>query len=84
LDLRRGKVAGGRRMLHNEELRNLYTSPSITRVIKSKRMRLTLCVACMGETRNAYNILTGKTQRGDHSEELSIDRMTILECILRK
>jgi hypothetical protein len=38
----------------------------------------------MGETRNAYNILTGKTQRGDHSEELSIDRMTILECILRK
>jgi len=36
---KREKVAGGRRRLHNEELHNLYTSPNIIRVIKSRRMR---------------------------------------------
>jgi len=38
LDLRGWKWGGGRR-LHNEKLRNLYASPNIVRVIKSKRMR---------------------------------------------
>jgi len=33
------EVAGGRRRLHNEELRNLYLSPNIVRVIKSRRIR---------------------------------------------
>jgi hypothetical protein len=37
--LKRGKVMGGRRKLHNEELHNLYSSPSIIRTIKSRRMR---------------------------------------------
>jgi hypothetical protein len=36
---RRDEVAGGRRKLHNEELHNLYSSPSIIRMIKSRRMR---------------------------------------------
>jgi hypothetical protein len=36
---KREEVAGGWRWLHNEELHNLYTSPNITRVIKSRRMR---------------------------------------------
>jgi hypothetical protein len=35
----REEVAGGWRRLHNEELHNLYTSPDIIRVIKSRRTR---------------------------------------------
>jgi hypothetical protein len=40
--------SGGWRKLHNEELHNLYSSPSIIRMIKSRRMRLTGHVARMG------------------------------------
>jgi hypothetical protein len=36
---RRDGMTGGWRKLHNEELRNLYSSPSIIRIIKSRRMR---------------------------------------------
>jgi hypothetical protein len=37
---KRDEVSGGWRKLHNEELRDLYSSPSIIRIIKSKTMRL--------------------------------------------
>jgi hypothetical protein len=57
---KRGKVTGDRRKLHNEELHNLYTSPNIIRMIKSRRMRWAGHVARMGELRNAYSILVGK------------------------
>jgi hypothetical protein len=50
------------RKLHNEELHNLYSSPSIIRMIKSRRMRWTEHVARMGEKRNAYRILVGKPE----------------------
>jgi hypothetical protein len=43
--------------LHNEELHNLYSSPSIIRIIKSRRIRWVGHVARMGEKRNAYRIL---------------------------
>jgi hypothetical protein len=46
----------------NEELHNLYSSPSIIRVIMSRRMRWTGHVARMGEKRNAYRILVGKPE----------------------
>jgi hypothetical protein len=36
---KRDEVTGERRKLHNEELRDLYSSPSIIRIIKSRRMR---------------------------------------------
>jgi hypothetical protein len=49
------------RKLHNEELHNLHTSPSIIRIIKSKRVRLVGYVAPM-EKRNAYKLLVGKPQ----------------------
>jgi hypothetical protein len=45
---KRGEVIGGWRKLHNEELCNLYTSPSIIRMIKSRRMRQSRNVAYMG------------------------------------
>jgi len=46
---RRDEVAGEWRRLHNEELSDLYSSPSIVRVIKSRRMRRAGHVARMGE-----------------------------------
>jgi hypothetical protein len=48
--------------LHNEELHNLYSSPSIIRIIKSRRMRWAGHVAGMAEKRNAYRILVGKPE----------------------
>jgi hypothetical protein len=44
----------------HEELHTLYSSPSIIRVIKSRRMRWAGQIARMGEKRNAYGILVGK------------------------
>jgi hypothetical protein len=55
-------LAGGWRKLHNEELHNLYSSPSITRIIKSRRMRWAGHVARMGEERNVYRLLVGKPE----------------------
>jgi hypothetical protein len=51
------EVTGGWRKLHNQKLRGLYSSPSIVRVIKARRMRWAGHVARMGEVRCAYNIL---------------------------
>jgi hypothetical protein len=47
---------------HSEEIHNLYSSPSIIRMIKSRGMRWTECVARMGEKRNKYRILVGKPE----------------------
>jgi hypothetical protein len=51
---KRDGVTGGWRKLHNEELHNLYSSPSIIRIIKSRRMRWAGRVAQMGEKRKVY------------------------------
>jgi hypothetical protein len=59
---KRDKVIGGRRKLHNEELHNLYCSPSIIGIIESRGMRLAGHVARMGENMNAYRILVGKPE----------------------
>jgi hypothetical protein len=56
---KRDEVTGSWRKLHNEELHNLYSSPSIIRMVKPRRMRLAGHVARMGEKRNAYMILVG-------------------------
>jgi len=54
-------VVGSWRRLHNEELQNLYTSPNIIRMIKSRRMIYSGYIASMEEMRNSYSILDGKT-----------------------
>jgi hypothetical protein len=59
---KRDEVTGDWRKLHNEELHRLYSSPSIIRMIKSRRMRWAGHVARMGEKRNAYRILVGKPE----------------------
>jgi len=48
--------------LHNEDLHNLYASPSIVRAISYRRMRWTRYEARMGEKRNAFSILVGKPE----------------------
>jgi hypothetical protein len=48
LELKRGEVTRSWRKLHNEELHNLYSSPSINRMIMSRRMRWAVNVARMG------------------------------------
>jgi hypothetical protein len=47
--LKRDEVTGERRKLHNEELHDLFSSPSIIRIIKSKRMRWASCSMNGGE-----------------------------------
>jgi hypothetical protein len=56
------EVTGEWRKLHNEELRNLYSSPSKIRIIKSRKMRWAAHVARMGRKRNAYRLLIGKPE----------------------
>jgi hypothetical protein len=78
---KRNEVAGGWRKLYNEKLHNLYSSPSIIRVIKSSRMRWTGYVVQMGKRRNAYRILVGKPEgmrplgrpRGSWLDNIKID-----------
>jgi hypothetical protein len=61
--LKRDEVTEGWRKLHNEELHNLYFSPCIIRMIKSRRIRWTGPVECMGAKMNACKILLGKRKR---------------------
>jgi hypothetical protein len=50
------------RKLHNEELNDLYSPPSIVWVIKLRRMRWAGHVACMGQRRGIYWVLVGKPE----------------------
>jgi len=59
---KRDEVTGEWRKLHNEELNNLYSSPNIVQVIKSRRMRWAGHVAHMGEGRGVYRFLVGKPE----------------------
>jgi hypothetical protein len=59
---KRFEVTGDVRKLHNEELYNLYSSPDIIRINKSRSMRWAGYVARMAEKRNVYRILVGKPE----------------------
>jgi hypothetical protein len=62
LDPKRDEVTGEWRKLHNEELNDLYCSPNIVRVIKSKRMRWAGHVAHMEEKKGVYRVFVGKPE----------------------
>jgi len=53
---KRDEVTGEWRKLHNEELNDLYSTPNIVRVIKSRRMRWTGHVARIAERRGVYRV----------------------------
>jgi len=59
---RRVEVTGEYGRLHNEELNDLYCSPNIVRVIKSRRMRWVGHVARIGEERGVYRVFVGKPE----------------------
>jgi hypothetical protein len=59
---KRDEVTGEWRRLHNEELYDLYSSPNIIRVIKSRRTRWAGNVASMGDRRGTYRVLVGRPE----------------------
>jgi hypothetical protein len=59
---KRAEVTGGWREPYNDVVRDLYSSLSAIRMMKSSRMRLVVHVAQMGEKRNAYSLLVGKPE----------------------
>ena len=75
---------GGSRRLNNEELHNLYRSPNIVTVIKSRRLRWAGHVARIEEGRSAFKILTINLQEGVLWGGLGVDGRTILQWILKK
>ena len=81
---RRDEVTGEWRRLHNEELNDLYSSPDIVRVIKSRRMRWAGHVALMGEERGAYGVLVGKPEGKRPLGDLGVDGWIILGWISRR
>jgi hypothetical protein len=66
---KRDEVTGEWRKFQNEELHDLYSSPIIIRIIKSRRMRWAGCVARMGKKRNAYRLLVGKGEGKNDPKE---------------
>jgi hypothetical protein len=59
---RRDEVRGEWRKLHNKEFNDLYCSPNIVRLIKSRRMRWAGHVAHIEESRGVYRVLVGKPE----------------------
>jgi hypothetical protein len=70
------------RKLRNEELHNLYSSPSIIRIIKSRRMRWTGHVARMGLRRMHVGYLWESQKERNHYEGQDVGGWTILKWIL--
>jgi hypothetical protein len=63
---KRDGVTGERRKLHNEELRDLYSSLSVIRIIKARRKRWAAHVARMGEKRNTIGSQWENQREGGH------------------
>jgi hypothetical protein len=71
---------GSWRKLHNDELHDLYSSPNIFRVIKSRRMRWVGHVARMGEVFTGFWL--GSRKARDHWEDLGVGGRIIIKCTL--
>ena len=81
---KRDGVTGEWRKLHNEELNDLYCSPNIERVIKSRRMRWVGHVARMEEGRCVHKVLVGKPKGKNRWGDKDVDGRIILRWIFRK
>jgi hypothetical protein len=76
---KRDKETGGWKRLHNEELHNLYSSPSIIRIIKSRRMRWAEHVARMGRRKIHIGYWWESQKERDHWEDQDVSGWTILK-----
>jgi len=72
------------RKLHNEKLNDMYSSPDIIRVIKSRRMRWAGHVASIGARRVVYGFWWGNLRERDHLDDQGVDLRIILRWIFRK
>jgi hypothetical protein len=70
--------------MHIDQLHNLYSSPNIVRVIKSRRMKWVGHVACMGEWRGVYRVLVGRPEGKRPLGDLSIGGRIILRWTLER
>jgi hypothetical protein len=81
---KRDKARRDWRKLHNEGLDDLYSSPNIVRVIKSRKVRWAGHVARMGEQRHIQGFGGGNLRERDHLENSRLDGRVILRWIFRK
>ena len=78
---RRDEVTGEWWRLHNEGLNDLYSSPNIVRLVKSRRMRWVGHVARMVEGRGVHRVLWGNLRERDHWGDPDVDGRIILRWI---
>jgi hypothetical protein len=81
---KKDEVTGEWIKFHNEVLSDLYSLPSIVRVIKSRRMIWAGHVARMGEGRVLHRVLVGKLKERDHWGDPDVDGRIILRWNFRK
>jgi hypothetical protein len=81
---KRDKLTGEWRRLHNDELYELYFSPNIIRVRKSRIMRLAGHVARMVDRRGAHTVLVGRPEGKIPFEDLNVDGRIMIKWIFRK
>jgi hypothetical protein len=70
--------------MHIEELHDLYSSPNIIRMIKSRRMRWACYAECMSDMKHAHKTLLGSLKGRDYSEDLGADSRIILKRFVGK
>jgi len=81
---KRNEVTGEWRKLHNEELNDVYCSPNIVRVIKSRRIRWAGHVDRMGRGEVYTGFWWGNFRKREHLQDPGVDGWTILRLIFRK
>jgi hypothetical protein len=82
--LKRGEVTGGCRKLHNKELYNCHVSPSINRMIKSRRMKWAGHVAPMGRIGMHIGFWWESQKERNDQEDEDVGVWTILKWILER
>jgi hypothetical protein len=81
---KKDEVTGEWRKLHNEELHDLYSSPNIVWVIKSRRTRWAGHVAQVGEGKGVYRVLVGKLEGKIPLGDPGVDGSIVLRWMFRK